>query len=79
MNISVRQLIGAVVVSFCVGAFITPVGTQVQGAAKPAQSPPPAAKQATYMQVEFMQVPEGKKQAGSSWSESRGSRCTRSG
>ena len=62
MNISVRQLTGAVVVSFCVGAFITPVGTQVQGAAKPAQSPPPAAKQATYMQVEFMKVPEGKEE-----------------
>jgi hypothetical protein len=62
MNISVRQLTGAVVVSFCVGAFITPVGTQVQGAAKPAPAPPPAAKQATYMQVEFMKVPEGKEE-----------------
>ena len=44
MTISVRQLTGAVVVSFCVGAFMTPVGTQVQGAAKPAPAPPPAAE-----------------------------------
>ena len=54
MTVSVRQLIGAVVVSFCVGAFITPVWTQVQGEAKPAPSAPAAAKQATYMTVEFM-------------------------
>jgi len=62
MNISVRQLTGAVVVSFCVGAFMTPVGTQGQAAAKPAQPATAAPKQATYMQVEFMKVPEGKEQ-----------------
>ena len=61
MSVSVRQLTGAVVVSFCVGAFIAPVGTQVQGA-KPAQAPPAAATQATYMSVEFMKVPDGKEQ-----------------
>src|SRR6478672_2058740 len=60
MTVSVRQLIGAVVVSFSVGAFITPVWTQVQGEAKPA---PAAAKQATYMSVEFMKVPDGKQDA----------------
>jgi hypothetical protein len=63
MSISVRQLSGAVVVSFCVGAFITPVWTQVQGGTKPAQAPPTVAKQATYMSVEFMKVPEGKEEA----------------
>ena len=31
MTVSLRQLTGAVVVSFCVGAFIAPVWTQVQG------------------------------------------------
>ena len=31
MRVSVRQLAGAVVVSFCVGAFIAPVLTQTQG------------------------------------------------
>jgi hypothetical protein len=62
MTISVRQLTGAVVVSFCVGAFITPVWTQVQGGG-PAQAPSAAAKQPTYMSVEFMKVPEGKEEA----------------
>ena len=60
MTVSVRQLIGAVVVSFCVGAFITPVWTQVQGEARPALAAP---KQATYMTVEFMKVPDGKEDA----------------
>jgi hypothetical protein len=59
MAISVRQLTGAVVVSFCVGAFMTPVWTQVQGGAQPAQAPS-AAKEPTFMMVEFMKVPEGK-------------------
>jgi hypothetical protein len=63
MTVSVRQLTGAVVVSFCVGAFISPVGTQVQGTAKPAQAPPAAAEQATYMEVEFMKVPDGKEES----------------
>jgi hypothetical protein len=63
MTVSVRQLTGAVVVSFCIGAFISPVGTQVQGTAKPAQAAPAAAEQATYMQVEFMKVPDGKEES----------------
>src|SRR4051812_34458516 len=61
MSISVRQLAGAVVVSFCVGAFIAPVLTQTQGGA-PAQAPA-AAKQPTFMVVEFMKVAEGKEDA----------------
>lgn len=61
MSISVRQLAGAVVVSFCVGAMIDPVLTQTQGGAT-AQTPS-AAKQPTYMVVEFMKVPEGKEDA----------------
>jgi hypothetical protein len=59
MMISVRQLTGAVVVSFCVGAFIAPVRTQAPGGAPPAQASA-MAKQPTYMTVEFMKVPEGK-------------------
>ena len=59
MVISVRQLTGAVVVSFCVGAFMTPVWTQAQGGAPRAQAST-ATKQPTYMTVEFMKVPEGK-------------------
>jgi hypothetical protein len=63
MTISVRQLTGAVCVSFCVGAFIAPVVTQSQGGA-PAQAPSAAAaKQPTYMVVEFMKVPDGKEDA----------------
>jgi hypothetical protein len=60
MMISVRQLTGAVVVSFCVGAFITPVGTQVQGGAQTGPASAAVAKQPTYMLVQFMKVPEGK-------------------
>ena len=60
MTISVRQSTGAVVVSFCVGAFITPVWTQVQGAAQARPASTAAAKQPTYMLVQFMKVPEGK-------------------
>jgi hypothetical protein len=74
MTISVRQLTGAVIVSFCVGAFMTPVWTQAPGGAQPAQASA-AAKQPTYMTVEFMKVPEGSRKSGSSWNES-GSRCT---
>ena len=59
MVISVRQLTGAVVVSFCVGAFMTPVWTQAPGGAPRAQAST-ATKQPTYMTVEFMKVPEGK-------------------
>jgi hypothetical protein len=62
MNVSARQLAGAVVVSFCVGAFIAPVLTQTP-AAPPAPSPTAAAKQPTYMIVEFMKVPEGREAA----------------
>jgi len=61
MTISVRQLTGAVVVSFCVGAFMAPVWTQAPGSAQPAQASA-AAKQPTYMTVEFMKVPEGKQE-----------------
>jgi hypothetical protein len=60
MTISGRQLTGAVVVSFCVGAFITPVWTQGQGAAQARPASAPAAKQPTYLLVQFMKVPEGK-------------------
>ena len=60
MNVSVRQLAGAVVVSFCVGAFIAPVLTQTPAAPAPS---PAATKQPTYMVVEFMKVPEGKEDA----------------
>jgi hypothetical protein len=60
MIISVRRLTGAVVVSFCVGAFITPVWTQVQGAAQARPASAAAAKQPTYMLVQFMKVPDGK-------------------
>ena len=63
MTVSLRQLTGAVVVSFCVGAFIAPVWTQVQGGTQPAQAPPTTAKQPTYMTVEFMKVPEGKEES----------------
>jgi hypothetical protein len=62
MTVSVRQLTGAVVVSFCVGAFIAPVWTQVQGTAQAAQASSASAKQPTFMTVEFMQVPEGKQE-----------------
>ena len=61
MIISVRQLTGAVVVSFCMGAFIAPVLTQTQGSAQ-APAPSAAMKQPTYMVVEFMKVPEGKEE-----------------
>jgi len=60
MRISVRQLAGAVVVSFSVGAFITPVWTQVQAAAQARPASAAAAKQPTYMLVQFMKVPAGK-------------------
>ncbi len=63
MRISVRQLAGAVVVSFCVGAFIAPVLTQTQGGVTTAAQTPSASKQPTYMVVEFMKVPEGKEDA----------------
>src|SRR6187200_3265280 len=59
MIISARQLTGAVVVSFCVGAFMAPVRTQAPGRTQPAASAA-AAKQPTYMTVEFMKVPQGK-------------------
>jgi len=61
MTISGRQLTFAVVVSFCVGAFMTPVWTQAPGGAQPAQ-PSATAKPPTYMTVEFMKVPDGKQE-----------------
>ena len=60
MKVSVRLLTGAVVVSFCLGAFIAPVLTQAPAAPIP---PPAAAKQPTFMVVEFMKVPEGREDA----------------
>ena len=59
MSISVRQLTGAVIVSFCAGALITPVFTQGQATS---QAPPTsaAASQPSFMLVEFMKVAEGK-------------------
>ena len=56
MTISAGQLAGAVVVSFCLGAFMTPVATQ--GGQAP--QPPAAAPQPTFMLVEFMEVERGK-------------------
>lgn len=62
MAISVRQLTGAVVVSFCAGAFMTPVWTQAQGGAQPAQPPSAAAQRPTFLLVAFMRVPPGGEQ-----------------
>ena len=61
MKVSLRQLIGSVVVSFCAGALITPVLTQETSGG---QSPQPAAaNQPTYMIVEFMKPTEGQESA----------------
>jgi hypothetical protein len=59
MVISVRQLTGVVAVSFCVGAFIAPVGTQGGSQQSPAST---TVKQPTFMEVEFMKVAEGKEE-----------------
>src|SRR6478752_5600804 len=56
MTFSVRQLIGAVVVSFSIGALVVPVATQ-GGQAN--QAPVPA-NQPRFMMVEFMKVAPGK-------------------
>jgi hypothetical protein len=56
MTISVRQLIAAVVVSFCIGALAVPVVTQ-EGQANPASA---AANQPTFIVVEFMKIEPGK-------------------
>jgi hypothetical protein len=61
MTVSFKQLTGAVVVSFCLGAFIAPVWTQVQETTRP-QATSGAAKQPTFMIVDFMQVPAGKQE-----------------
>ena len=59
MTISVRQLMVAVVVSFCVGAMVTPAGMQGQaGSQVPATAD--AATQPTFLLVEFMKVAKGK-------------------
>ena len=58
MKISVRQLTGAVVVSFVAGTLITPVFTQSQATGQAPQAS--AASQTTFMLVEFMKVAEGK-------------------
>lgn len=60
MTISARQLAGAVIVSFSVGAFVTPVWTQAGGSAQPAPAPAAAATESTFMMVEFMKVVDGK-------------------
>jgi hypothetical protein len=59
MTISLRQLTAAVVVSFCVGALVTPVRTQGQAGS---QAPPAATAvtQPSFMLVEFMKVAQGK-------------------
>jgi hypothetical protein len=59
MTFSIRQLTAAVLVSFCVGAVVTPVGIQGHGGS---QAPPAAtaATQPTFLVVEFMKVAEGK-------------------
>jgi hypothetical protein len=56
MTFSVRQMIGAVVVSFSIGALVVPAATQG------GQSNPPsaAANQPKFMMVEFMKVEPGK-------------------
>jgi hypothetical protein len=59
MSISVRQLTGAVIVSFCAGTLITPVFTQTQPTSQ-ASPPSAAAVQPSFMLVEFMKVDEGK-------------------
>jgi hypothetical protein len=59
MTISVRQLIGSVLVSFCAGTLITPVFTQTQATSQAPQTPV-AASQTSFMLVEFMKVAEGK-------------------
>ena len=56
MTFSLRQLIGAVFASFCLGALIVPVASQ-GGQSNPA---PSAANPPTYMIVEFMKVTPGK-------------------
>jgi len=56
MTFSIRQLIAAVVVSFCIGAVMVPVATQ-GGQSNPA---PAAANQPKFMVVEFMKVAPGK-------------------
>ena len=56
MTFSVRQVIAAVVASFCVGALVVPVATQGEQA-----SPAPAAtNQPKFIVVEFMKVAPGK-------------------
>jgi hypothetical protein len=56
MTFTVRQMIGAVVVSFSIGALVVPVATQG------GQSNPPsaAANQPKFMMVEFMKLEAGK-------------------
>jgi hypothetical protein len=56
MAISVRQLIAAVVVSFCIGALVVPVAKQ----GGQADQAPSAANQPKFMVVEFMKVAPGK-------------------
>jgi hypothetical protein len=56
MTFSIRQMISAVVASFCMGALIVPVATQ-GGQSNPA---PAAATQPMFMLVEFMKVAAGK-------------------
>jgi len=59
MTISVRHLIGAVIVSFAAGTLITPVFTQGQATA-PTPQTSVSARQSSFMLVEFMKVAEGK-------------------
>jgi hypothetical protein len=62
MQVSGRQLVGAVIVSFSVGTLSMPL--QSQGQASGQTPPASAAAQPTFMLVEFMKVAEGK---GDAW------------
>jgi hypothetical protein len=62
MAISVRQLVGAVVVSFCAGSLVAPAFTQAQPAGQTPQATA-TPSQPTFMLVEFMKVGDGKEDA----------------
>jgi hypothetical protein len=57
MTFTVRQMIGAVVVSFSIGALVMPVATQGGGQSN---APSAAANQPKFMMVEFMKLEPGK-------------------
>src|SRR5690242_11420625 len=57
MTFTVRQMIGAVVVPFSIGALVVPVATQGGGQSN---APSAAANQPKFMMVEFMKLEPGK-------------------